>query len=163
MAKVLTFSTRFPSYHYRKGEPTYFVEKILKSLNNDGSNLNDIIDWNKFKSCLPKHHTIRKGRRWKVGDKFSPRIWSGKPYYSKQIVLADDCEVKKVWEVKIFIEFGSIYIGIRQSENSCVLLPFGEVAQNDGLTFEEMKHWFNVKPDKPFVGQIICWNDCVEY
>ena len=28
MSKVITFSRYFPSYHPRKGEPTFFVEKI---------------------------------------------------------------------------------------------------------------------------------------
>jgi len=32
MARVITFSTKFPSYHSKKGEPTYFVEAFYKSL-----------------------------------------------------------------------------------------------------------------------------------
>jgi hypothetical protein len=32
MAKVLTVSRQFPAYHPRKGEPTYFVEKVLTAL-----------------------------------------------------------------------------------------------------------------------------------
>lgn len=169
MAKVITFSTKFPSYHYRKGEPTFFVEKIYNSIDPERKmnvwNRSDLsfVNEQAMNDCLPKHHTIRGGRRWKVGDKFSPRIWSGKPYNSKQIILADDCEVKKLWDVEIFIELSCIYIGIRQNENTHSLLSFGEVAKNDGLSFEEMQHWFNVKPNKPFIGQIICWNENIEY
>lgn len=32
-----------------------------------------------------KHHTIRAGNRFKTGDYFSPRVWSGSPYNSKQL------------------------------------------------------------------------------
>jgi hypothetical protein len=35
MAKVITFSRFFPAYHPRKGEPTYFVEKIWAHLISD--------------------------------------------------------------------------------------------------------------------------------
>jgi hypothetical protein len=32
MSRVITFSRVFPSYHPRKGEATFFVESVLKSL-----------------------------------------------------------------------------------------------------------------------------------
>lgn len=32
MAKVITFSRTFPSYHPKAGQPTYFVEKFYNSL-----------------------------------------------------------------------------------------------------------------------------------
>lgn len=142
MAKVITFSRTFPAYHPQKGQPTLFVESIISG---------------------EKKHTIRAGHRWSVGDKFSPRVWSGKPYNSPQIIIAPDMEIKKVWNIEIFNELGCIYIGVRQNKNTFLLLPFGDVAKNDGLTFQEMLWWFNVKPDKLFTGQIICWNENVNY
>lgn len=169
MAKVITFSTTFPSYHYRKGEPTNFVEKLYNSIDFEQKmnvwNRNDLsyVDEQAMSDCLPKHHTIRKGRRWKKGDMFSPRIWSGRPYFSPQITLSEDVEIKNVWDVEIWISLGCIYIGIPIDEKTYTMLSFGEVAQNDGLTFQEMQHWFDVKVDEPFVGQIICWNDYVNY
>ena len=33
MSRVMTFSRVFPSYHPRKGDPTYFVEAILNANN----------------------------------------------------------------------------------------------------------------------------------
>src|SRR5687768_15361241 len=107
--KVMTFSTRFPSYHPKKNSPTLFVEKIWKGLNisadysvwtnkprqmKDGNwqlphMWRDMMNDTTF---LPKYHTIRAGNRWKVGDVFSPRFWgsdvnpkSGRtgPYQSK--------------------------------------------------------------------------------
>lgn len=88
MAKVRTLSQRFPKGHIRQGEPTYFVEKVLNSLNGIGINMSwaHLLDinsknvqdgkisesdlwefWNKvtFNRHLPKnineqkHHTIR--------------------------------------------------------------------------------------------------------
>lgn len=31
MARVITFSRKFPSYHPKAGQPTHFVEQILNS------------------------------------------------------------------------------------------------------------------------------------
>ena len=121
-----------------------------------GLEINDSISEMKF-------HTLRAGSRWKVGDKFSPRVWSGKPYKSKQIIIAPDIEIKKIWNVEIFIASNQLHIGIRQDEKTHQLLSFGEVAWNDGLSFEDMKDWFAVKPNKAFIGQIICWKEGVNY
>ncbi len=170
MSRVIIFSTKFPSYHPKVGQPTYFVEKIFAGLidarypNFEIAGDFKNYDWYKYYNCTqPKFHTIRAGHRFKVGDYFSPRIWSDKPYRSKQIIIAPDIEVKKVWNVEIFTALGCIYIGKRVNKNRYELYSFGTVAQNDGLTFEDMQHWFNVKPDKPFIGQIICWNDDINY
>ena len=110
MSRVLTFSTKFPAYHPRKGQPTYFVEKIwLWMVNVDGYSepqyfpeFKDVVKIEDILIQSPasgKGHTIRAGNRWKVGDKFSPRVWSGKPYASKQIIIAPDIEVKKIFNV----------------------------------------------------------------
>jgi len=183
MSKVLTFSRVFPSYHPRKGEPTYFVEKIWNSLWLNGKrdidykmvcDLNpdkDIWDyWMKIERLEqnPKHHTIRAGHRWKVGDKFSPRVWSGKPYQSKQIIIAPDIEVKKVWDFKINVDDDYVLMTIDDwplfEENMTFQSHFDaleELAKNDGLTSDDFKSWF--KYPSNFDGQIICWNDKIEY
>src|SRR3954464_12353234 len=110
MARVMTLSRQFPRGHLRAGKPTFFVEKILNSLG-----------YAEFKKDLPpavidiindfvildgqtKHHTIRAGHRWKAGDYLSPRVWSGKPYNSKQIIIGTDIEIKKVWDIVMFCE-----------------------------------------------------------
>jgi hypothetical protein len=163
----MTFSRVFPSYHPRKGQPTYFLEKIWESIKmKDPDYISQFIwgDWldHKFQ---PKHHTIRAGHRWKVGDKFSPRVWSGQPYQSKQIVIAPDIEVKKTWDFDV-IDIGGI---------DCIRLnnePFGQfhplakgcqdIAKNDGLTSIELIQWFsNPKPYGKY--QIICWNENINY
>ena len=169
MAKVITFSRTFPSYHPRKGQPTHFVEAFYKSLylmKTIPKELEDFFVHEKFINGLTKHHTIRAGRRFKKGDLFSPRVWgddinpkSGKsgPYHSKQVILAQDTEIKQVWDIEInkdgFIRIGS---DIR-------VLSFGnetKLAENDGLTRDDLFEWF---AKLPFSGQIICWNENIKY
>lgn len=179
MSKVLTFSRTFPAYHPKAGQQTYFVEQIWNGLNNlkmpvpKVKELPSDFMW----SILPlsnygcKYHTIRSGNRWKVGDKFSPRVWSGKPYRSKQIIIAPDIEVKKVWEFEIKkTNFnGEIYIthsfpelGMDKLKERIINPALIKViAENDGLSFIDFMQWFQFP--KPFSGQIICWNENINY
>ncbi len=178
MSKVITFSTKFPSYHPKAGQPTYFVEKFISSLDimNGGirfdisQQVSGFFDSNQYLKCKPKWHTIRKGNRWKVGDKFSPRIWgtdinpkSGRSgaYHSKQIILSPDVEIKKTWDFKInggeFMINDKIYGG--ESEAPFELLEL--IAENDGLDRHDLMAWF--KYPKPFYGQIICWDESINY
>lgn len=177
MSKVITFSRTFPAYHPKAGHPTNFVEKILQSLSKERIfNKAPDLYFNPdavMKVFPPKYHTIRSGNRFKVGDKFSPRIWSGKPYLSKQIIIAPDIEIKKVWNFEIKNEFQGdgwynfFYLnGKHQTNNNLEI-----ISKNDGLTFEEMVHWFKAndgffsgKEYKcNFKGQIICWNENIYY
>lgn len=173
MSRVITFSRFFPATHPRKGEPTYFVEKIWESLwqqdlislskmvelsANTGVaqlNMNNIRS-NKFE---PKNHTIRSSNRWKVGDKFSPRVWSDKPYNSKMITIAPDIEIKKVWDILIFNVNGSLSFSINGKEQPSTII--GQLSKNDGLSLYDFSNWFN--KTNIFSGQIICWNDSIEY
>lgn len=160
MSKVITFSRQFPSYHPRKGEPTYFVEKVLKSLDSIGIHPFEIpceMSLDQYATCLPKHHTIRAGNRWKVGDWFSPRVWSGKPYNSKQIQFAPDIQVKKVWSFSIALD--GLYID--QARYLILTGLIKDVGANDGLDLDDFLDWFQYP--KPFEGQIICWNENIEY
>jgi len=179
MSKVITFSRTFPAYHPKAGQPTYFVEQIWNGLIDNSfkidyakictfnNELSPDILWPFWKAINigfsglgVKHHTIRSGNRWKVGDKFSPRVWSGKPYKSKQIIIAPDIEVKKVWEFEIDANgiyiINDTYVGFKKEEL---------LAKNDGLTVDELQHWFipSMKKHKPFSGQIICWNENINY
>lgn len=162
MSKVITFSRYFQKSHPQAGEPTFFVEKILNSLNLTDLNKNPLPDLNDFFIVLGdgKHHTIRSGNRFKAGDKFSPRVWSGKPYASKQIAIAPDIEVKKVWDFSIDEK------GIYSINGKCIDGKTEFIlAKNDGLSTREMVYWFmpSFPKPKPFQGQIICWSDNVSY
>ena len=167
MAKVITFSQKFPSYHPKAGQPTYFVEAFYKSLfvmKCLPKELEESFNHEVFLNGMTKHHTVRSGNRFKKGDFFSPRVWgtdvnpkSGKSgaYHSKQIILSHDTEIKNVWDIEIN-EATEISINGK-------FISYGwevELANNDGLSWQEFNDWF-VK--LPFKGQIICWNDTVSY
>lgn len=179
MARVITFSTKFPSYHPLKGQPTDFIGKIWASLLSIDNDLySDYLhpDGRPPYSCSAdtylklfgdkqKHHTIRAGNRWKVGDKFSPRFWGGKPYRSKQVTFAPDIEIKKVWNVVIESQGLTTYVMFpTEIHSQFQLVSIGDIAVNDGLSNEEFERWFNPKKKyKYFEGQVICWNDKIEY
>jgi len=174
MAKVLILSREFPKYHPRAGEQTKFVEQFFNSIykqidltGKNGKPFAFLPGFNEF-TTETKHHTIRQGKRWKVGDKFSPRVWSGKPYRSKQIILCEDVEIKKVYDfemiAKLFIDECEFYINGR-------LITYPEmhdISQNDGMNYSSFLHWFcgaNIADSnrKSFSGQIICWNETINY
>jgi hypothetical protein len=171
MSKVITFSRVFPGYHPRAGEQTYFVEKIWKSFYNKGTGLpldfhsyvdayieTGLIEHSSFESHVtlydrinPKHHTIRAGHRFKAGDWFSPRVWSGTPYRSKQIQFAPDIQVKKTWDF------------YRDSYQWDAPAAIEIMAKNDGLSIVDFIDWFQLAKGNQFVGQIICWNESINY
>lgn len=190
MSKVITFSTKYPPYHPKKGNPTYFAEGILKSINeldlisdpdalhecvNNYYHLND--ELNPYDLTKVKYTTIRAGHRFKAGDKFSPRVWGNDinpkserrgPYHSKQIIIAPDITIVKTWD--ILIE------ELNEKENGIGLLftiggneqnmPI-HIAKNDGLEKQDFIDWFTLSPTfkkkKLFDGQIICWNKNINY
>lgn len=162
--RVITVSRTFPGYHPKAGEPTYFVEKIWAAMADEhieikmhqpGSDL----DFYKYYNAEPKRHTIRSGDRWKVGDMASLRYWQGKPRQkgSKQIEFAQ-VEIKQVWPIKIVGEF--IF---NQFDNVWFAAHLDQLSANDGLSVDDLKAWFKMPVKTPFIGQIICWSDKVNY
>lgn len=160
MSKVRTFSTKFPAYHSKAGEQTFFIEKLWNSILNDKSYFyrqDSLLSY--YKNFInndyePKHHTIRGGKHFKVGDFFSPRIWLGKPYRSKQIIVADDILIKKVWNFET--TKSDFYLnGVELTYDQ-----LKTIAKNDGLQIGDFEEWFNA-PN--FSGQIICWNKNINY
>lgn len=146
--KVITFSRQFPATHRRAGEQTGFIQSIM-----DGS----------------KSHTIREGSRWKPGEIFSARFWKGRPYQTKQKEFAQ-LQIKKVWPITIapHPDRGyAIHIGDRYVADwtGTANITIEELAGNDGLTKEDFLDWFgcNKKKIRPISGQIICWNDKINY
>lgn len=166
MAKVIIYSRYFPKWHPRAGEKTRFVEKFWQSIRPVCSSFthqngldDDTISYyfNIEESDPGKGHTIRAGYHWKVGDIFSPRVWSGEPYKSKQIIIGPNTEIKKLWNFELRYIKGQLYGYINNQ-----LITIGEgmkLAKNDGLLVKDLTAWFN----KPFTGQIICWNEKIMY
>lgn len=182
MAKVITYSRTFPKVHPRSGQSTFFVEKIWKWYYDykDGD-VRDLLWYNEqydnqfgvdeiknIHSYHPKWHTIRSGKRFKKGDKFSPRIWSGKPYASPQITIAPDITITETFDFEIKVLGGIISVFVDgwpfYQEDGDILTgedDLRKLAENDGLTLDDFKAWF--KWGTPFDGQIICWNKDVNY
>lgn len=193
--RVLTFSRHFPAKHPKEGQPTMFVEKIWNSLNVEafnetfwwpGEEYTEEYDFNKqlpcgtvskFLSSLTnrydigeKVHTIRSGSRWQVGDMISLRVWSDKPYRSKQIEFAQ-VEVKKVWDFELrpmrlngeILIMGFINGELVTNEQAI------ELANNDGLNIIDFDKWLCPDGTKfivnlpVFTGQIICWSSKPNY
>lgn len=182
MSKVITFSRTFPAYHPKAGQPTYFVNKLLKSfpvvIDPPTPEILALMNMDRWIQELPKHHTIRAGSRFKVGDKFSPRVWSSKPYNSKQIIIAPDIEIKKIWDIEIdtYDDEDVDYFDVSIGDGSKSILPFAFqlgsekckiLSSNDGLSSEDLEDWFTKSPafkkTKRFEGQIICWNENITY
>ncbi len=158
MSRVITFSRTFPAYHPNKEYPTFFVEKFMKSQKAYHTHF-DWVNWAFFNICTPKYHTIRAGNRWKKGEYFSPRVWSGKPYQSKMITIAPDIEIKKIWDFEI--QDGLILIDNKVYAYSSSTELLDKLAENDGLSQFQLLDWFQYP--KPFKGQIICWNESINY
>lgn len=170
MAKVITFSKTFPSYHVKAGQETNFVQKFWTSIkvplpvSVHAKQLEEEVHKLMFAYWEPKYHTIRKGNRFKVGDKFSPRVWgtdinpkSGRsgPYHSQQLILANDVEIVKVWDFEIKDKWFFLN-GKKLTAPQVIVLSI-----NDGLEYRDFLSWF--KFPAPFKGQIICWNKNVDY
>lgn len=163
--RVTMFSTVYPSYHPKKGLPTHFVEQILCGLI-----MEDLGDTSLLKqSCVDvkaldpdriKYHTIRAGSRFKAGDFMLPRIWTGKPYRSKQFQFAPPIEIKKVWNFEMkFLGEGKVP-SFHIDNKFCNLSIELSLAKYDGFkNLTDFVAWFN----KPTTGQIIAWNENLNY
>lgn len=180
--KVLTFSKHFPKGHPKEGQPTYFVEQILNAILPRGENgiinrddirpevLPHINDFVLLDGTTYKHHTIRGGSRWKPGDMASLRIWSDKPYRSKQIEFAQ-VEVKRTFKFNLYPikDQGEVLIKGFLDGNLIQTELATSIAKNDGLTIEDFESWFCPEGTKfilgmpIFTGQIICWSEAIEY
>lgn len=188
MKKRISFSRTFPSHHKRKGEPTYFIEKILNELSIDFwepdyyemlLDLNPEIDTSflySFQQSLllsmevwPKKHTIRNHKnKVKVGDYIVPVCWAGKPYNKTkegywQIVFAPNIEVKNIFEIEIHKGLEGISPIIRPNyRNGMPHVVKMALAENDGLSITDFENWFVIK-NQPIFGYIISWDKKVNY
>lgn len=179
MSKVITFSKTFPKYHPKAGQPTGFVKSILHQqgvlINEDYKRLllklntkklfegklsfADIIFFledlkKEDEPFFDKIHTIRKGYRFMACEKFSPRIWSAKPYASPQIIFYDDLEIKKVHEFRL--EPTEKYARYFVNDKEMISIDFVKLSKNDCLEPDDFEDWFQYKK---MSGQVICWDD----
>ena len=146
----LTLSQTFPAKHPRKGEPTYFEEK----LQNAGVKMNNKSWCAGLIPCLynTKLHTIRANypfwaKRFEqiaAGEAvLSVRQWSGKPYRSKMVEICrltkdDGIGIQKLEFVPCCGIIGAtVVINGEDKFMSKITL-----AANDGLTHDDWLEWF---------------------
>lgn len=183
MSKVITLSRAFLPYHPKAGQETFFAEKVLLSLKEQGIYSPQAKDYSlefgktlmNFDRLKPKCHTVRSGHRFKTGDMASLRVWgvnvnpkSGRsgPYHSRQEILCPDVEVK-VWDFTFcrgyFCLDGKVYHGELESDHELL----ETIANNDGLEINDFKDWFfkslTFKKTNSFDGQIIAWSKDLKY
>jgi len=138
---VITVSRVFPIKHNLAGEPTYFINSIINTINRN------------IQTYRIKAHTIRSNYPlWEKRIKevqagkaiLSLRYWDGKPYRSKQKeILALDSSSGIGIQKLVFFE-GDSYCPYVYQDNSTSNNPvlIEKLANNDGLTLEEFIEWF---------------------
>jgi hypothetical protein len=183
MTKVRTLSRYFLSGHPHAGQPTFFVEKFLNSLKIDyrssayyyrllslnsssvaqGKLTEDGVRafWTSLEDEISeeKHHTLRGGSHFKENDFISLRCWSGQPYKGGQIILCEDINVKKVFQIALTKSRWELFI--KPVGRSYILEDsfLATISKNDGLSIKDFLAWFG----STFEGQVICWNSRVAY
>lgn len=159
-------STKYPAYHPKAGQDTYFDIKLKNGLSGHNEALLSYYDkdCNKTKMFITgrKIHTIRANytlwseRIKKVQDGkavLSIRIWRGQPYKSKQREIVRI--TKDNHPAVEFVMFGkeTAEVSERLSALKSYAVSLEELANNDGLTIEDFKDWFKNK--SIFIGAII--------
>lgn len=140
---VLMVSRVFPGYHPKKGQHTFFREKINEALV-------QVTDTPIF---TPKLHTLRKNysywaKRIEAVQQgkavLSVRQWKGRPYHSDP--------------VEFIVLDSTTGLGIQKLERpdnfihatvDGKVIDWGLIADNDGLDFTDFCHWFNVRSPEP--------------
>lgn len=133
-------------------------------------------------------HKLKPGdffspRIW--GNDINPKSGRSGPYHSKQIIIAPDIEVQKTWNfsIKMYnpytpppaLERINYFLSIQvpmpfkglETISDKPHPMFKEIAKNDGLAYDEFLNWFILDPKfrktGTFTGQIICWNENINY
>ncbi len=139
---VLTVSRNFPQTHQRKGEETFFVDKIEGNVRLNGE------IWQKIHTIRSNYYLwLNRIKQVQEGKAILDiRYWSGKPYNSKQVKI---CQLDKDSGCGIeMITFSDTMITGALKNNDVALtstnggLSLSTVAKNDGLSLEDFKEWF---------------------
>lgn len=99
-----------------------------------------------------KRQTVRPTpkRMPKPGDHISLRMWTGKPYRSKQTVLRES----------VISEVGMVDITETGIAVNSYAEPCDDFAVADGFRdFFELRDWFKATHGLPFEGVVIKWNN----
>lgn len=163
---VIILSQTFPVKHPRRGEPTGFVDKIREALN--------YVKYFGIEGMQPtkraKIHTMRTN--WNLWSKrfrkiyegkacLSLRVWSGKPYHSKQIEIARLTKEDGIGLQPVFVEDIQNLGGcdmemslrvVGGHDSNCCINEYGQIqdpvvdgktmAMNDGLSLRDWVPFF---------------------
>lgn len=124
---VIIVSERFPNYHRRAGELTNFPSLITreKKLHTIRGN---------YKLWAQRFEQIEKGAAF-----LSVRVWTGKPYKSKQQELARFHKKQEIGIQKADFSYDySSNVLIDGKEFSALR----QLAKNDGLRLSDFEDWF---------------------
>jgi len=166
------------------GKPSYFVDRIIKSLGETYDGTIDAMtlaemhsiymrdhwkpEWEieKKGSVPPKHHTIRTDPhgRWNKGNKIHFVIGNSTPkrFQFAPVVLATKVEKFEINWLKGTGRYqrGKVFPWIVIGDEVVCPDEFERMAQNDGFdTVEDFLKYFK----KPFNGVIIHWTNEIEY
>jgi hypothetical protein len=131
---VLIVSKQFPKTHKNSGKDTGFIMAIKNLPNLEKSKIHTIRG--NYNLWSKRAKEINEGKAI-----LSIRYWSGKPYNSKQIEIK---QLQKVGIEKLEDPTNFVFAPI---EGACI--PWGDVAKNDGLSFEDFCDWFKIKSKEP--------------
>lgn len=138
----IMLSKVFPATHSRKGEPTYFSQKVQAGQHPTA-----------FPNEVPKLHTIRENYDlWRdriaqvqAGEaEICMRQWTGAPYRSKTVEI-----MRLGWQDGVGIQ--KLNFGWHNGEQIPVIEGWymygengskAELAKNDGLSLEDWQEWF---------------------
>lgn len=143
---VIIVSRYFPATHKRRGEETFFREKILSG---QGDRYKHKLVQECFQKPPEKIHTIRANfELWANRIKevqegkavLSLRYWSGKPYRSKQVEI---CRLAKDDGVGVqLLRFPGGFFGSQLVDGEIKYWNLETLAKNDGLSFDDFREWF---------------------
>ena len=135
----IMLSKHFPATHPKKGEPTFFRDKLLAAV------FKDTTQWQKL-------HTIRANYPlWKKrieeverGEaEICLRQWTGKPYRSKTVEVTRLRQEDGVGIQKLTFDKDRDGMSVLHLYNIDGCFPgMRQLAHNDGLSVEDWKAWF---------------------
>lgn len=143
---ILIVSKQFPKTHVKSGEPTHFKEKIL-----NGEKIHTIRNNTPYWSKIVKE--VNKGNA-----RLSVREWSGKPYRSEQVEIAEYFQLG-FQEVLLGRATGIISHHLQDKGVAARIVPINKIAKNDGLKPDDFFNWFPTMFKNPIIGCIIHFTD----
>lgn len=137
----LFISKTFPGTHPKKGEPTFFAQKIEIGLNPLHDKAYDNYKLHTIRGNYPlwkkRFDEIYAGKA-----KLSVREWSGRPYHSNHVILHEFTSLDGIGIQKLtFAQVGfTHYLQYPHVDDNLTLLT--SLAHNDGLSTISFKEWF---------------------